>query len=157
MGGKMLLCSLWKKSSLLFTYKNYSGSKFYSRIVLITHTLLYILLCLFCDTTFMCHKLTGPQKSSLSSLCFKRLISCEEYLYHKQPIRLSGQTLKALWRSRKLQGANPIPQSRFKENPQCLAQGFTRVAGRPEPQKRSPSLPPRLALQPPWRPQGSNR
>ena len=32
MGGKMLLCSLWKKSSLLFTYKNYSGSKVYSRI-----------------------------------------------------------------------------------------------------------------------------
>ena len=30
----MLLCSLWKKSSLLFTYKNYSGSKFYSGIFL---------------------------------------------------------------------------------------------------------------------------
>lgn len=84
----------------------------------------------------MYHKLTWPQKSSLSSLCFKRIISYEEYLFHKQPIRLSGQTVKALWRSRKLQGANPIPQSHFKENPQCLAQGFTEVAGRPEPQKR---------------------
>lgn len=135
MGGEMLLCSLWKRSSLLFTYKNYSGSKVYSRIFF-NYTLLYILLCLFCDTIFMYHKLTWPQKSRLSSLCFKRIISYEEYLFHKQPIRLSGQTVKALWRSRKLQGANPIPQSRFKENPQCLAQGFTDVAGRPEPQKR---------------------